>query len=34
MLHGLAVQARDGATTEELQAIIESAMLGAPRADP
>ncbi|MBP8536945.1 TetR family transcriptional regulator C-terminal domain-containing protein [Streptomyces sp. MK37H] len=34
VLHGLAVQARDGATTEELQAIIESAMLSAPRADP
>ncbi|MFE2185614.1 hypothetical protein [Streptomyces sp. NPDC059455] len=34
VLHGLAVQARDGATTEELRAIIESAMLGAPRADP
>ncbi|MBP2066554.1 TetR/AcrR family transcriptional regulator [Streptomyces iranensis] len=33
VLHGLAVQARDGATTEELQAIIESAMLSAPRAD-
>jgi hypothetical protein len=32
VLHGLAIQARDGANREELHAIIESAMLSAPRA--
>jgi AcrR family transcriptional regulator len=32
VLHGLAIQARDGANREELQTIIESAMLNAPRA--
>ncbi|TDD31946.1 TetR/AcrR family transcriptional regulator [Nonomuraea terrae] len=33
VLHGLAIQARDGAGREELHTIIESAMLSAPRAD-
>ncbi|PZG04409.1 TetR family transcriptional regulator C-terminal domain-containing protein [Nonomuraea aridisoli] len=33
VLHGPAVQARDGADREELHAIIESAMLSAPAAD-
>jgi len=32
VLHGLAIQARDGAAPEELRLIIESAMLSAPRA--
>jgi AcrR family transcriptional regulator len=33
LLHGLAIQARDGAKHEELRAIVESAMLSAPRVD-
>ncbi|MEU6602949.1 TetR/AcrR family transcriptional regulator [Streptomyces flaveolus] len=33
VLHGLAIQARDGATREELHTIIESAMLSAPKAN-
>jgi AcrR family transcriptional regulator len=33
VLHGLAIQARDGAGREELNMIIESAMLSAPRAE-
>ncbi|WP_245740961.1 TetR/AcrR family transcriptional regulator [Nonomuraea maritima] len=33
VLHGLAIQARDGSSREELHAIIESAMLSAPTAD-
>lgn len=32
VLHGPAVQARDGSSREELHAVIESAMLGAPAA--
>jgi AcrR family transcriptional regulator len=34
VLHGLAIQARDGANREELQAIIESAILNAPKSQP